>query len=45
VEASHPHARKTWRSSLSRDDEGEGACEILYATSLIDLPSEPERQK
>ncbi len=45
VEASHPRASKTWRSSLSRDDEGEGACEILYATSLIDMPTEPKGQK
>ncbi|CAN5708949.1 hypothetical protein BH11VER1_BH11VER1_12940 [soil metagenome] len=45
VEASHPRARKSWRSSLSRDDEGEGACEIVYATSLVDLPSEPNVQK
>lgn len=45
VEASHPRASKKWRSSLSRDDEGEGACEILYATSLIDLPSETGGQK
>lgn len=45
VEASHPRASKSWRSSLSRDDEGEGSCEILYATSLIDLPSGTGGQK
>lgn len=45
VEARHPRASKIWRSSLSRDDEGEGACEILYATSLIELPSKPNGQK
>lgn len=35
VEATHPGADKPWRSSLTRDDEGEGACEILYVRSLI----------
>lgn len=45
VEASHPRALKRWCSSLSRDDEGEGACEILYATSLIELPPEARGQK
>ena len=34
VEASHPQADKTWRSSLRRDDIGEGACEIIYVKSL-----------
>lgn len=34
VEASHPKAAKAWRSSLSRDDQGEGACEILLLESL-----------
>ena len=24
----------TWKSSLSRDDKGNGACEIIYVTSL-----------
>lgn len=45
VEATHPRALKPWRSSLSRDDEGEGACEVLYALSLIELPPEPKGQK
>lgn len=34
VEASHPQADKTWRSSLRHDDIGEGACEIIYVKSL-----------
>ena len=34
VEATHPRADKPWRSSLLRDDRGEGACEIIYAKAL-----------
>jgi hypothetical protein len=39
VEATHPQADRPWRSSLTREDEGEGACEILWVESLkaIDL--------
>ena len=35
VEATHPGANRPWHSSLTRDDQGEGACEILYVRSLI----------
>ncbi len=35
VDATYPGADKPWRSSLTRDDEGAGACEILYARSLF----------
>lgn len=45
VEATHPRALKPWRSSLSRDDEGDGACEVLYALSLTELTSEQKGQK
>lgn len=34
VEAMHPRADKPWRSSLVRDDRGDGACEIIYVRSL-----------
>jgi hypothetical protein len=34
VVATHPKADKPWRTSLARDDSGEGACEILYVKSL-----------
>jgi len=34
VQATHPRADKPWRSSLVRDDRGEGACEIIYAKAL-----------
>lgn len=34
VEAVHPSASTPWRSSLKRDDQGDGACEIIYVTSL-----------
>ena len=37
VEATHPQADHAWRSSLTRDDEGEGACEIIYVKSLVEL--------
>lgn len=35
VEATHPKASKPWRSSLSRSDDGDGACEVLYVKSLV----------
>ncbi len=35
VEATHQGADKPWRSSLTRNDEGDGSCEILYVRSLI----------
>lgn len=35
VEATHQGADKPWRSSLTRNDEGNGSCEILYVRSLI----------
>ena len=31
VEATHPLGDHPWRSSLRRDDTGDGACEIIYA--------------
>jgi hypothetical protein len=34
VEATHPRARGPWRSSLTRNDEGSGACEILFVESI-----------
>jgi hypothetical protein len=34
VEATHPKAREPWRSSLTRTDEGSGACEILFVKSI-----------
>lgn len=34
VEATHPQGERPWRSSLARDDTGEGACEIFYVKSL-----------
>ena len=36
VEARHPRGVTPWRSSLTRDDTGDGACEIMYVTSLVD---------
>jgi hypothetical protein len=35
VVATHPKGEKPWRSSLSRDDTGEGACEVFYVKSLV----------
>lgn len=35
VEATHPRADRPWRSSLARDDEGEGACELMLVESAI----------
>ncbi|MDB6140870.1 MAG: hypothetical protein JWO94_3942, partial [Verrucomicrobiaceae bacterium] len=37
VEARHPACLKPWRSSLRRDDEGDGACEIMLVRSLREL--------
>lgn len=37
VEASHPETARPWRSSLTRDDEGEGACEILHVRSVTEV--------
>lgn len=34
VEARHPAADRPWRSSLVRDDRGDGACEIIYVKAL-----------
>lgn len=34
VVATHPNATKPWCTSLKRDDEGEGACEVFYVTTL-----------
>lgn len=39
VEATHPRADRPWRSSLVRDDEGEGACELMLVQSLNTLPA------
>ncbi len=36
VVATHPKADKAWRTSLARDDDGEGACEIFYVKSLTE---------
>ncbi|WP_029190801.1 hypothetical protein [Verrucomicrobium spinosum] len=30
VEATHPQASHPWRSSLTREDTGQGSCEIVY---------------
>jgi hypothetical protein len=32
VEAAHPAGNAPWRSSLTRDDSGQGSCEIIYVT-------------
>lgn len=34
VIAEHPKADKPWRTSLTRDDKGEGACEVFYVKAL-----------
>ena len=34
VEANFPGAAKPWRSSLVRDDTGDGACELMYVRLL-----------
>lgn len=35
VEATHPALVRPWRSSLTRDDSGAGACEIIYLKSIV----------
>lgn len=36
IEAATPKGKTfTWNSSLSRDDSGDGACEIFYVTKLV----------
>lgn len=37
VEATHPQANRPWRSSLTRDDSGEGACELILVESLAEI--------
>ena len=37
VEARHPSGPKPWRSSLRRDDAGDGACEVMLVRSLRKL--------
>ncbi len=37
VEANHPNADHPWRSSLTRDDSGEGACEIIYVQAISEF--------
>jgi hypothetical protein len=39
VVATHPKSNKPWRSSLTREDEGEGACELFYVKSLTERRS------
>jgi len=41
VEATHSQADRPWRSSLSRDDEGEGACEIILVQSVTEIAPRP----
>lgn len=36
VTATHPKGDRPWQSSLSRDDTGEGACELFYVKSLTE---------
>jgi hypothetical protein len=35
VVATHPKGARPWKSSLARDDEGEGACEVFYVRSMV----------
>ena len=36
IEAATPKGKTfTWNSSLSREDSGDGACEIFYVTKLV----------
>ena len=35
VNATHPQADKPWPTSLTREDRGEGACEIMLVKSLV----------
>lgn len=37
VEARHPSGLAPWRSSLRRDDAGDGACEVMLVRSLREL--------
>jgi hypothetical protein len=37
VEATHPQGAGPWRSSLTRDDTGDGACEILYVEAVSEV--------
>ena len=37
VEATNPRSATPWRSSLTREDSGDGACEIFYVRSLQEL--------
>jgi hypothetical protein len=39
VEATHPKSNKPWRSSLTREDEGDGACELFYVKSVTEKRS------
>jgi hypothetical protein len=41
VEARHPQADHPWRSSLTRDDTGDGACEIIYVSSVTEVAGQP----
>ncbi len=34
VEATHPGEAKPWRSSLRRDDTGDGACEVMLVRTI-----------
>jgi hypothetical protein len=36
VTATHPKGDKPWQTSLTRDDDGKGACEIFYVKSLME---------
>lgn len=38
VEARHPRGGRPWRSSLTRTDQGAGACEIIYVRSIHEIP-------
>jgi hypothetical protein len=40
VEANHPQADHSWRSSLTRDDSGEGACEIIYVREISEVAAD-----
>jgi hypothetical protein len=35
VVATHPKGTRPWKTSLARDDVGEGACEVFYVKSLV----------
>jgi len=38
VEARHPRGGRPWRSSLTRTDQGFGACEIIFVRSIREIP-------